>query len=80
MPFGPTDTPVFCSNMMRNLKEEWELLFTQTLRSTDTLGNNIVSVTEKDKIYLDKTKLVFGSRTIIDDILLLSRNLDEIHI
>ena len=80
MPFGPTNTPVFCSNMMRNLKEEWELLFTQTLRSTDTLGNNIVSVTEKDKIYLDKTKLVFGSRTIIDDILLLSRNLDEIHI
>ena len=39
---------------------------------------NAVSVTEKDKIYLNKTKLVYGSCNIICDILLFCRNLDAI--
>ena len=66
--------------MMRNFKEEWDLLFTETLRSIDTLGNNSVSVTDTEKIYLNKTKLVSGSRTIIDYIPLLCRDLESIPI
>ena len=56
--------------MMHNFKEGWELLFTHMLRSIDTLGNNTVSVTDTDKIYLIKTKLVSVKHTIIYDILL----------
>ena len=64
--------------MMRSFKEEWDLLFTQRLFSIDTLGNNAVSVTETDEIYLNKTKLVYVSRTIIDDILIFCINPDAI--
>ena len=77
-PFGPTNAPGFYSAMMQNFKEEWDLIFTQTLRYIDTFSNNAVSVTEKYRIYLNNTKLVSGSRTIIDDILLFCSNLDAI--
>ena len=62
---------------MLNFKEEWDLLFTQMLCSIYTLDNNRVSVTETDRIYLNKTKLLSGSRTIISDILLFYSNLDS---
>ena len=78
MQFGPTNLPGFYSDTMRNFKEEWYLLLNQTLCSIDTLGNNSVSVTETDEIYPNKTKLVSGSRTIIDDIILFCSNLDAI--
>ena len=48
------------------------------MHSIDTLGNNTVSVTETDEIYLNKTKLVSDSFTIIDDILLFCSNLGAI--
>ena len=65
---------------MHNFKEEWDLIFTQTLRYIDTFSNNAVSVTEKYRIYLNNTKLVSGSSTIIDDILLFYSNIDAIPI
>ena len=65
---------------MRNSKEEWDSLFTQTLCSINTLGNNTFLVTETDKIYLNKTNLVSGICTIIDDIIILCSNLDSIPI
>ena len=63
---------------MRNCKKGWESIFTQMLRFIYTLGNNAVSVTEIGKFYLNKTKIVSGSRTIIDDILLFCINFDAI--
>ena len=78
MPFGPTNAPVFYSAIIRNFKYKWDLLFTQMLHYINTLGKNAVSVTDTDEIYLNKTKLVCVSRTIIDDILLFCRNLDSI--
>ena len=63
---------------MRSFKEEQELLFTQMLHYIDTLGENAVSVTETDEIYLNKTKLVYGSSTINDDILPFCSNLHAI--
>ena len=64
--------------MMRNFKEYWDLIFTQTLRFIDNLDNNSVSVTETDGSYHNKTKLLSGSHTVIDDILLFCRNIDKI--
>ena len=75
MSFGPTNAPGFYSSMMRNFKEYWDLIFTQTLRSINTIANNAISVTATDKICHNKTKLVSGSRTNIDDILILCSNL-----
>ena len=63
---------------MRSFKKEWDLIFTQTLRSIDTLDNNEVSVTETEEIYLNKTKLVSGICTNIDGIIIFYRNLDAI--
>ena len=78
MTFGPTNAPRFYSAMIRNFKEEWDLLFTQMLRSTDILGNSTVAVMERDKHSLNKTNLVSGSRTNIDYILIFSSNLESI--
>ena len=65
-PFEPTNSQGLYSAMMRNFKEGWYLLFTPTLRSIYTLGNNAVSVTETDVI------------SIIDDILLFCISFDTI--
>ena len=78
MPFGPKNAPGFYSATMRSFKKEWDLIFTQTLRSIDTLDNNEVSVTETEEIYLNKTKLVSGICTNIDGIIIFYRNLDAI--
>ena len=78
MNFGLTNVPGLYSAMMRNSKEEWDLLFTQTLSSIYKLGNNTVSVTETEKIYLNKTNIVSVSRTIINYILLFCINFDSI--
>ena len=66
--------------MMHSFKEKWDLLFTQMLRSTNTLGYNAVSITETDKIYLNKTKFVSRRCSIIGDILIICINLDSIPI
>ena len=64
---------------MRNFKEDWDLLlFTWTLCSIDTLGNNAVLVTKTDKFDLNKTKLVSIRRTITDDIVFFCIMLDVI--
>ena len=78
MPFSPTNEPDFYSAMMRKFKEEWDLLFTQMLRSIDNFGNNTVSATYTYGIYLNKTNIVSGSCTIIDYIIIICRNLDAI--
>ena len=78
MSYGLKYSPWFYSSMMQNFKEKLYVIFTQTLRSIDTLGNNSVSVSEIYKIYLNKIKLVSGICTIIDDIILFCGNLDKI--
>ena len=52
--------------------------FTQTIRDINVIGNSAVSVTDADKIYLNQTNIVSGSRTIIDEILLFSSNINAI--
>ena len=57
------------------LKSNGIYIFTQTLHSINTLGKNAVSFTETDNICPNKTKLVSGSRTIIDYMFLFCSNI-----
>ena len=78
VPFGPTNAPGFYSAMMKNFKDEWDMLFIQLLHELKTIRNKPVVVTETDEIFIGTIKLVSGSRTIIGDILLFCINLDAI--
>ena len=74
MPFGPTNAPAFYTAMMKNLKDEWDLLFIIVLRSMNTLNGETIRITDANEIFLGEKKIVSGSRTIIDDILLFCSN------
>ena len=74
MPFGLTNAPAFYPAMMKNLKDEWDLLFIIVLRSMNTLNGEIICITDANEIFLGEKKIVSGSRTIIDDILLFCSN------
>ena len=50
------------------------------LLSVNTLGKNTVPVTDTDGIYLNNTNLVYGTGTIIDEILLFCSKLYAIPI
>ena len=78
MPFVPKNAPGFYSAMMHSFKEERDFIFSQMLHSINTFDNNTVPVTETENIYLNKTKLVSGRCTIIDDIFIFCSNLDVI--
>ena len=70
MPFGPTNSPGFYTAMMRDFKEEWDTLFILRVSAMKQfLGKNI-TVTATNEILIGTKKLVWGSKTIIDDILL----------
>ena len=64
MPFGPKDAPAFYTAMMKSLRKEWLLLFTNTKYaiSCDNVPNTLIC---NDKI-------------IIDDILLYSNHVPSL--
>jgi len=74
MPFGPTNAPAFYTAMMKILKDEWDLLFIIVLRFMNTLDGEIIRITDAIEIFLGEKKVVSGSRTIINDILLFCSN------
>ena len=57
---------------------EKDMIFIQLLRELKIIGNKPVVVTETVEIFIGTLKLVSGSCTIIDDILLLCSNLDAV--
>ena len=63
---------------MKNFKDEWDIIFIETLRKVGTLINEQVTVTDTDEVFIGYKKLISGSRTIIDDILLFYSNLGAI--
>ena len=69
MPFGPTNVPAFHSAMMLNFKTEWTDLFIEMVKSKAEIGLP-VCVNELNEIFIGMKKVISGSRTIIDDILL----------
>ena len=74
MPFGPTNAPAFYTAMMKRLKDEWDVLFIIKVKALLIIGNEIVIVTEANEIFVGTKKIVSGSRTIIDDIILYCSN------
>ena len=70
MPFGPTNAPTFYTAMMRNFKEEWDCLFVERLQKLGSIAAEPIVAESISNIYVGKSKLVAGSRAIIDDILL----------
>ena len=56
--------------MMKNFKDEWVMLFIETLRKIGTLINEQVKVTETDELFIGDKNLISVSRTILNDILL----------
>ena len=54
------------------------MLFIETLHKIETLINEQVTVTETDEVFTVDKKLILGSRTIIDDILLFHSKLRSI--
>ena len=75
MTFGPTDAPGFYSDMTNKFKVKWYMLFIETLCKIVTLINEQVKVTETDELFIGYKKIIFGSRTTIDDVFLLFSNL-----
>ena len=83
MPFGPTNAPAYYTFMMRGFQEEWTILFIIKVREL-AATNPAIRVDQNDTIFwsdeevvygaiFDVTKeekVVHGSRSIIDDILL----------
>ena len=70
MPFGPTNAPAFYTAMMKNFKDEWDILFIITVMKLKTHNALPISLTANNDIIIGGKKLIWGSKTIIDDILL----------
>ena len=79
MPFHPTNAPEFYSAMMKDFKDEWDALFLEFLQRLDVLDDADVVVTATtQEIFIGQAKIMSGSRTIIDDILLWCSNIPAI--
>ena len=68
MPFGPTNAPAFYTAMMKDLKDEWDALFILIISKMGTHNSSPITLTENDNIIIGVKKLIWGSKTIIDDI------------
>ena len=78
VPFGPTNAPGFYSAMMRNMKEEWDNLFISRLKELLQIDNEAVVVSISMEVFIGGKKLVFGTKIIIDDILLWCSNVSAL--
>ncbi len=69
MPFGPCNAPPFYTAMMLDFKEEWDSLFLLKLTELQTIDEKIITV-KGILVTIGDERLYFGSRSIIDDILI----------
>ncbi len=74
MPFGPCNAPTFYTAMMLDFKEEWDTLFVVQVQKMENVDGKPVKV-QGTIIFIGPDKLFYGSRAIIDDILLWTSNL-----
>ena len=70
MPFGPKNAPVFYTAMMKDLKTEWDNMFITRVTAMKIYGSHIITIDTNQDVVIGAVKLVWGSKTIIDDILL----------
>ena len=70
MPFGPTNAPPFYTAMMKKFKTEWDKLFVIRALALKLFNGKAISLQGSDTILIGTKSLIWGSKTIIDDILL----------
>ena len=70
IPFGPTNNPGFYTAMMKDFKTEWDTLFIIRITALKSYEGQTITVTANQDILITAVKLVWGSKTTIDDILL----------
>ena len=58
IPFIPTNAPGSYSDIMKNFKEERNMLFIETLSKIGTLVTEQVTVTEIDEVFIGDLKLI----------------------
>ena len=63
---------------MINFKDEWDMIFIETLRNLGNLFNEQVTVMETYEVFIGDKKLISVRIKIIYDILLFYRNLEYI--
>ena len=63
---------------MINFKDEWDMIFIETLRNLGNLFNEQVTVMETYEVFIGDKKLISVRIKIIYDILLFYRNLESI--
>ena len=78
MPFGPMNAPVFYSEMMKNMKYEWDNLFLSELQRLPHIRGEEISITTTIEVYIGDIKIISGTRIIIDDILLWCSNVNAL--
>ena len=70
MPFGPTNEPSFYTAMLKDLKDEWDNLFILRIIAMKTYNNYPIVLMATHTITIADKPVIWGSKTIIDDILL----------
>ena len=70
MPFGHTNAPGLYIATMKDFETEWDNLFIIRITARKTYNNLIIRVDTNQDVIIGEVKLVWGSKTIIDDILL----------
>ena len=70
IPFGPTNAPSFYTAMMKDFKTECDDMFIILVTAMKTYNTLIIRVDTNQDVIIGEVKLVWGSKTIIDDILL----------
>ena len=70
MPFGPTNAPTLYTAIVNMFKDAWDTLFIITFAKLKIYNALPVTLTANNNIMIGNKKLIWGSKTIIDDILL----------
>ena len=81
IPLGLVNAPAFYSCMMENIITEWDTLLFETISTLAINGTKLdrqVFDSKDGSIFLGGIKLHCGTRSIIDDILIWSRNIQAI--
>ena len=68
--FGPTDDPSLYTAMMKDFKDEWDTLFLLHLTEMKTFEKKVIVLLAVSIATIGGKRLIFGSKTVIDDILL----------
>ena len=70
IPFGPTNAPAFYTSMMKDFKGEWDTVFILTISKMEGHKSFPIILTADYNIMICGRKLILGSKTSINNILL----------